>query len=289
MQRDVSYPPGPVPASRSTAGAAVVSSRRRQPRPVEPRTGEQLAAEWDRVAADRDQLIVEGRDLSYHYILIPALLALSTKWLVPSRRILDVGCGTGKFASGLADDHPTCEVVAIDPSASSIEIARANRSAKDNLRFVQTSVEAYVAGSEQHSFDLVIANMLLQNVSSLPAVLDACTRALAPGGALVFAVPHPCFWPRYWKYEKAPWFRYDREIWIEAPFRTSLSPDNTVTTSHTHRPLQRYFDAFTSAGLVVEELAEPYPDQGIEGAYPIAWEFPRFLLGRCRPLSHKEH
>lgn len=260
-----------------------MAKRRAQPRPVEARSAEQLASEWDRVAADRDQLIAEGRDLSYSHILIPALLQLSAKWLVPSAQILDAGCGTGKFASELATDHPNSSVVGVDPSQLSITIARSNRPPADNLRFERGCLEDFVRGDEEDSYDLVIANMLLQNVSSLSSVLDACTRALTPGGAMVFAVPHPCFWPRYWKYEKESWFRYDREIWIEAPFRTSLSPVTEMTTSHTHRPLYRYFDAFAAAGLLLEELAEPYPDQGVEGAYPIAWEYPRFLLGRCRP------
>ncbi|WCN81963.1 class I SAM-dependent methyltransferase [Micromonospora sp. LH3U1] len=278
MPRATSYPSaeGPVLGLETM-------NRRRSPRPVQARTDEQLAAEWDQVAAGRDQLIAEGRDLSYHYILLPALLQLSTEWLKPNHRILDAGCGTGKFASELARDHPKSQITGVDPSASSIEIAQANRPVVDNVEFHCMSVEAYVAAKELQPFDLIIANMLLQNVSSLSSVLDACARVLSPTGAFVFAVPHPCFWPRYWKYEKAPWFRYNKETWIEAPFRTSLAPDTVVTTSHTHRPLQSYFEAFTLAGLVVEELIEPYPDQGVEGAYPIAWEFPRFLLGRCRP------
>lgn len=265
-----------------------MDKRRPRPRRVEARDSGQLAAEWDKVAADRDQLISEGRDLSYNHILLPALLRLSAHWLAPNSRILDAGCGTGKFASELASDHPKCQIVGIDPSGLSIEIANTKRPTAENLTFRQETVESFVAQVHPHSFDLVIANMLLQNVSSLPAVLQACVQALAPDGALVFAVPHPCFWPRYWKYEKAPWFRYDQEIWIEAPFRTSLSPDNGLTTTHTHRSLQGYFSAFMSAGLMVEELVEPYPDEGVEGAYPIAWEFPRFLLGRCRPRGGVE-
>jgi len=265
--------------------AVAMGRRRGQPRPVKARDSDQLAAEWDRVAAERDRSITEGRDLSYSHILIPALLGLSLPWLTSGGRILDAGCGTGKFASELAASYPRCQFVGVDPSKLSIEIASAKRPPQDNLTFLRETVECLAAQVDPHSFDLVIANMLLQNVSSLSEVLDACVQTLAPGGALVFAIPHPCFWPRYWKYEKAPWFRYDAEIWIEAPFRTSLSPANGVTTTHTHRPLHHYFRAFAAAGLMVEELVEPYPDEGIEGEYPLAWEFPRFLLGRCRSYA----
>lgn len=228
-------------------------------------------------------MIADGRDLSYRHILLPALLKLSADLLSQGGRVLDAGCGTGKFASELAVQYPGTQIVGIDPSRLSIEIAKTKQSGVTNLSFRKESVESYVKRVKPHSFRLVVANMLFQNVSSLADVLDACVRALAPDGALVFAVPHPCFWPRYWKYEKEPWFRYDQEIWIEAPFRTSLSQDSEVTTTHTHRPLHQYLNAFVAAGLAPDEFVEPYPDEGVAGEYPMAWEFPRFLLGRCRP------
>lgn len=253
-------------------------------RRVGSRGGNRLAKEWDKLADDRDAMISEGRDLSYHHILLPALHGLSASTLEKAKRALDVGCGTGKLAAELAERHPHCDVVAIDPSSRSIEIARSKRDAFEDVTFHCASIEEYSATLKEPSFDLVMANMLFQNVASMPDALKGCVEVMKPGGALVFAVAHPCFWPRYWNYEKEPWFRYDREIWVEAPFRTSLSPHETLTTTHTHRPLSAYLTAFSQAGLVLDELVEPYPDEGIEGEYPIAWEFPRFLLGRCRKV-----
>lgn len=259
----------------------MMSRRRSRVRPVQPRSEEFLASEWDKVAGDRDTLINDGRDLSYLYILLPALRKLSDGWLIPEGRVLDIGCGTGKFAAALAADYSESEVVGIDPSRISIEIAAERRNSLANLRFFPISAEDFSGSGHAGQFELIVANMLFQNVARLDEVLAACVKLLRPNGALVFAVPHPCFWPRYWKYEKEPWFKYGRELWIEAPFRTSLSPDATLRTTHTHRPLSGYVNAFRAAGFFVDEIVEPYPDEGIEGEYPIAWEFPRFLLGRC--------
>jgi len=270
-----------LPATTAEAGEEDTMKRRSKVDLVGPRSDRQLASEWDKVAAGRDSLIEEGRDLSYLYILLPALRNLSARWLRPGSRILDVGCGTGKFASELAEEYSKTEILAIDPSRYSIQIAEQKRAALTNLAFSCSSVESVAERQEFGHFDLVVANMLFQNVASLESAVQACRKLLGQGGALVFAVPHPCFWPRYWKYEKEPWFRYDRELWIRAPFKTSLSPDSDVTTTHTHRPLSSYIKAFHLAGFCIDELVEPYPDAGLEGEYPIAWEFPRFLLGRC--------
>src|SRR6201996_2569406 len=236
--------------------AGVMNRERNGVERVEPPDERDLAAEWDRVAEDRDILIAEGRDLSYRHILLPALRRLSAGWLGGNQRILDVGCGTGRFAAGLAEDYPDLNVVAIDPSNVSVEIAMKQRSGVSNLTFTCTSAESLSGNDATGKFDLIIANMLFQNVASLKNVLSACVRMLAQDGALVFAIPHPCFWPRYWKYDQEPWFNYKDELWIEAPFRTSLSPDTRTRTTHTHRPLSDYINAFREVGLCIDELAE---------------------------------
>jgi SAM-dependent methyltransferase len=252
-------------------------------RPVPPRSRAELAAEWDRLAAHREELISEGRDLSYRHILLPSLRALGRDSLGRGRRALDVGCGTGAFVAELAAENPEADFLAIDPSPESIRLARLRRLSAGNLRFSAVAVEEVAArAANLRTFDLVIANMLFQNVSELGPVLKACADLLSPAGALIFALPHPCFWPRYWGYEAEPWFSYGAELWIEAPFRTSLEPESPLRTTHTHRPLAMYVEGFTRANLDLEGFREPMPDAGVEDEYPRAWQFPRFLLGRCR-------
>lgn len=241
-------------------------------RPVEPRDSAYLAAEWDQVAEERDRSISAGREPSYDHVLTPELLRLAEHWLIMGDRVVDAGCGTGRFARDVAAAFPDCSITGVDPSERSIEIAR-EQPAPGNLSFESSTVEEFATQAEPHSVTLIIANMLLQNVSSLAAVLDACRGLLTPDGALVFAIPHPCFWPRHWQYEQQEWFRHDREIWIEAPFWPSM-PGNGLTTTHTHRPLAQYVQAFTEAELILQEIAEPLAQD---------WPYPRFLFGRCRP------
>ncbi len=249
---------------------------------VQPRSDSQLAEEWDRIGPHRDALIASGRDLSYRHILLPSLLELLSESLVSGCNVVDAGCGTGTFISELAMTYPDMNFTGIDPSSVSIKTAMDRRKRLPNCEFKVTSVERLATTlSGPPSFDAVIANMLLQNVASLADVLKSCGSLLKPRGVFVFAVSHPCFWPRYWGYDEEPWFQYDREIWIDAPFKTSLSPSTQLRATHVHRPLHAYLNGLHDAGLLIDRLAEPMPDDGIEGAYPVAWEFPRFLIGRA--------
>ena len=249
---------------------------------VDPRSSVQLAEEWDKIGPHRDALIASGRDLSYRHILLPSLLELLSESLTGGHCILDVGCGTGTFISELATNYPNINFTGIDPSTVSIKTAMDRRQARPNCEFKVMSVEDLGSTlKEPFYFDAIIANMLFQNVANLSDVLKSCGSLLKPTGILVFAVSHPCFWPRYWGYDEEPWFEYDKEIWIDAPFKTSLSPRTHLRATHVHRPLHAYINGLHTAGFLIDRMAEPMPDDGVEGAYPVAWEFPRFLIGRA--------
>ena len=252
-----------------------------RPRKVSVRTREELAHEWDQVAAYRDRQIEQGRDLSYLHVLLPSITEL-----LPARysSVLDVGCGTGYFTGALAKESRDVAVTGIDPIAASIEIARQRCAHLDNVELHALSVEAFAERQAPGTFDVVIANMVLENVACLTEFLAATRRLVAPGGRFLIAIPHPCFWPRYWGYEDADWFCYGDETWIEAPFRTSLSTAPGAATTHVHRSLETYIDALADAGFLVERLREPYPGDQVKRRYPAAWSFPRFLVLRCRPV-----
>jgi SAM-dependent methyltransferase len=189
-----------------------------------------LTREWDAVADLREEQIVSRTDLSFHLVLVPELerLARDANW----SRVLDAGCGTGVLTSRLA--RRAKEVVGVDMSRASIEIANA-RHAASNITYVRSTLERYVAGLDHPTFTLAVCNMTLMTVPKLTMFAAAIARSLRPGGTFLFTVTHPWFWPAYWGYDKAPWFDYNRELAIEAPFRISLQ-DSPLMTTHFHRP-----------------------------------------------------
>lgn len=230
-----------------------------------------LAAEWDKVVEERLLLRKRHSDLSFTYVLAPTVRKLAG--LQTNDRVLDVGCGAGELTI-LLRQH--CQdITGVDVSRHSIKMAL--KRAKSRVTFVASSVEQFARKHVSQSFDVVIANMVLQDAPRLNACVAAAAKLLRINGRMVVTITHPCFWPSYAGYLGKDWFTYNGEIPIEAWHTTSLSPHKLGVTTHFHRPLARYFHAFWKAGLDISALEEPMPSKAILARYPRPWGFPRFL------------
>jgi 2-polyprenyl-3-methyl-5-hydroxy-6-metoxy-1,4-benzoquinol methylase len=232
--------------------------------------------EWDALAATRDVQLRSGQDLSFTHVLKPAVLRLcaGARWT----SVVDAGCGTGVLTETLA--RHAKQIVGVDPSRASIEIARTHSS----LSYVVSTIEAF-AQLRRGAFTLAVSNMVLATVPQLGRTLGALAALLRVDGRLVFSVPHPWFWPAYWGYDSAPWFTYKEEIAIEGAFRISLDGGNKRRSTHVHRSLEQYIAALHRARLVLENVAEPFPTLSMQRRYPHPWRTPRFLLIRCRRIA----
>lgn len=242
-----------------------------------PKKLNDIRAEWDNICDSRQQVIESGKDISLCYVTAPCILNKLSK-LAP-KRVLDVGCGTGYIASLIAKQVGTCW--GIDMSEKSIAIAK-KAYPVDTLHFLNTSIADY---TPSHKFDVCISNMVLTSDPDWIASIKKIYSLLSSGGHLLIMITHPCYWPLYWGFNNEPWYKYEREIFIEHDFSISMVKSIGKTT-YIHRPLSSYINGILSSGFLIEEILEPYPEKNVPHNY--VYEYPRFLFLSCKkPLTNK--
>jgi len=105
------------------------------------------------------------------------------------RRVLDVGCGTGRFAAALVRRS---RVWAVDPSPEMLEVARRRA---PGVRFKQAS--AYALPFKDAWFERATM-WLVVHLLERPRAFPELRRVLAPGGRLALATFDPSYFGGFW-------------------------------------------------------------------------------------------
>jgi ubiquinone/menaquinone biosynthesis C-methylase UbiE len=111
------------------------------------------------------------------------------------RRVLDVGCGTGRFAAELASQ---ARVWAVDESPQMLEVARARA---PGARFKQASVESLPFKDDW--FERATTWLVIHLVDRTRAFAEL-RRVLRPGGRLAIATFDPSYFGLFWFREYFP-------------------------------------------------------------------------------------
>jgi len=119
---------------------------------------------------------------------LDTLLGAVGQEIRPADRVLELGCGGGRFTGELA--ARAASVVAFDPSPAAIERAAERHGAAPNVALVQGDGET-LDGIEDASADLVLVHGLFRRLASAKGQLAYVVqsgRVLAPGGRAVFVL-----------------------------------------------------------------------------------------------------
>ncbi|MGH3233150.1 MAG: class I SAM-dependent methyltransferase [Streptosporangiaceae bacterium] len=195
--------------------------------------------------------------------------------------VLDAGCGEGYMAREIAR-RGARQVTGVDKSPALVAAARAASADLPAAHFSEADVVDLPFADD--SFDLAIANHLLNDLPDIVSPVGELARVLRPGGRLAVLMLHPCFYGNRAERQEIrrtlPVADYFAARVIEQRFEVDgiVSPDPTVTWV---RPLEAYAAAITGNGLCITGVAEPHPsDDQLAASQWWRENFPRplFLL-----------
>ncbi|MCK5312634.1 MAG: class I SAM-dependent methyltransferase [Desulfobacteraceae bacterium] len=115
-------------------------------------------------------------------------------------RILDIGCGGGKFIKFLSDTNDTYRLFGLDHSPEMVELAkRVNEQAIDNKQVViiQGSIANILV--KKASYDLITAFETIQFWPDIDKVLIEIARLLNIGGSFLIINRYPKEGSKWWK------------------------------------------------------------------------------------------
>ena len=191
---------------------------------------------------------------------------------VAGKRVIDVGCGEGRFSRMLAARGAACE--GIDPTPGLLAAAR-DQGSMSPVRAIAEEMPLRDA-----AFDLAVSYITLVDIPGYVEAIAEMSRVLRPGGRLLAANIG------FASASTAPnggWHRDDDGNALFVPIDnygaewSAVYEWSGIRIRNWHRPLGAYMRAYLRAGLVLRHFSEPVPPEALrahpdgERAFRVPW------------------
>jgi SAM-dependent methyltransferase len=220
----------------------------------------------------------EGADPEYEEQIIPIVAERFRSSGIT--RLLDIGTGEGQLARVAA--AAGIEVVGVDPTWAQITVA-AERGGGPS--YAQTEAAALPFADD--SFDGALACLVFEHIAAVDEALAEVGRVLRPGGTFLFLLNHPLL-----QTPDSGWIDdtvLEEQYWRIGPYLLESDVieevEKNVFIPFVHRPMSRYVNAMSAAGMHIVEMQEPPPPPGFiakAADYGMAETIPRLLLLNAR-------
>ena len=228
-------------------------------------------ADWNEIAREYNNQFNPETDWRLGYPIVTEVLGN-----IIGRRVLDLGCGSGKFTRILRDLGAI--VTAVDISENAIERARQGDTTNIDYKTIEDDDISFL---ENDSIDHAITTFVLctmQNEYQIRDVVKQIYDKLKPNGSFVILEPHP----------EAPGYEFvsyvSREIPQErksgTPVKVRLRGMDTSFYDY-WKSKEFYIEVLTGTGFVIAEMREPTIEEHLE---EICWKDERIqppLLTIC--------
>ncbi|GKZ12887.1 class I SAM-dependent methyltransferase [Haladaptatus sp. T7] len=200
----------------------------------------------------------------------PAMVNLVPE--VNGKRILDAGCGCGRYTEWLLDNG--ADVVAVDTSENMVEQTRER--VGDRATVHQADLERPLDIADDGTFDGIVSGLSLHYVEDWRQPFTEFSRLLRPGGFLAFSAHHPL--DDYLAYD-VNYFETERER------MTWTASGTVIDVPFYHRPFSEVINPLVETGFQLDELVEPTPTATFEekkpGSYDKRLKRPTFVCIRA--------
>ena len=200
---------------------------------------------------------------------------------VAGKRVLDIGCGYGHNCLEFAQKGAQ-RVLGIDLSEKMLAVAR-SESAHPNIEYRRMDMADL--SQLNPGYDLIYSSLAFHYAADFGALAADIVRLLNPGGQLLYSQEHPIVTASIDR--KGCYNRDEQGRAISYTFSDYARSGRRVGTWFVdgvvkyHRPMGEILTTLARAGLVIDEVVEPTPeDWAIRKKPALAQEFikPSFLI-----------
>ena len=222
------------------------------------------------------RVIVKKIDTKPHNAFYDRPNTLSLLPNVQGKRILDAGCGPGKYAQILLEEG--AEVTGVDLSGEMIKAAKTrNQQSGDFFVHDLSKPLPFSDGA----FDIVICPLVLEYIYDWDPVFREFNRILKAGGIFIYSITHPFFDYQY--YRSKNYFMTEKVSAIWTGFGGSIEMKSF------RRSLGECIDPLFKSGFMLDKLLEPLPVPEFEKHDPKHYrelmDFPAFICIRALKAS----
>lgn len=235
-------------------------------------TGSDAIGGWQASARGWIESQEEEGDPSGREILDPCLDSLILP-RVKGKKVLDVGCGEGRYGRRLARQEAI--VAGVDPVELFINRAKTLHPEGDyRIGFGEA------LPFEKQEFDIVLSYLALVDIPDYKSAIDEMARVLRPGGGLFYVtVSNMASTSDGWVKDSEGNRLYRTVDRYMEDFSLHLNWLSGITNYH--RPLSAILDQFFKNGLVMDLFHEPLPPK-TSSWYPEEFRCPTFQIMRFK-------
>lgn len=151
-----------------------------------------------------------------------------------SGSLLDVGCGDGRFLSGVGKEFT---VTGLDFNPSAIRTAQAERGLMD---VHCETLEEFSRRPRPKPYDVITVFHILEHVEDPNGFLACIKKCLRPGGVLAASVPNPYRWTLRWIRETWDYPPHHLTRWMPHTLKNLLERQGFEIVEMCREPLQTF-------------------------------------------------